>query len=282
MNDIWYHGSNHKITVFSNEFVGAEEATDQEGPGIYFTSDQGDARGYGQYVYQVTLSPKKLVSTKNGQANKLQLERLIKMSPDWKEDAQNWDENPSRGLRMAIESNLDYNDTPHEQFQQIWIDFFRYKPKDYIKGMIQLGYSGVIVNKENNRKHFIVFDPSIIKIARVSENITNMRSILKSIFLESENDDNVLNKIIDICKDIGSKEVAFYKVIDYIQQNVPASQKFAKQRNIESTADWKKFITNLHKKVRAGVKSDRKKISNSDMIDFHYDNIKRMVDKYKD
>ena len=33
-----YHGTNSDIQKFSDEFVGKEEATDQEGPGIYFTT----------------------------------------------------------------------------------------------------------------------------------------------------------------------------------------------------------------------------------------------------
>jgi len=167
---IAYHGSNDTIETFTNEFVGAEEATDQEGPGIYFTTDRDDALGYGKILYSVILRPDKLVDeTSSDNIKPGELKRLIKTLPEWKMQAQNWDENPERGLHMAIADFIDYNDTEKDVFQQVWIDFFRYHPLLFVQGMVKLGYDGQLIVKENGRQHVIVYNPAIIEVTNVEK-----------------------------------------------------------------------------------------------------------------
>lgn len=50
---ILYHGSKHKIEKFTDEFVG--KGHDQEGPGIYLTSNKNDAWTYSEenYIYTI-------------------------------------------------------------------------------------------------------------------------------------------------------------------------------------------------------------------------------------
>lgn len=165
-----YHGSDHKIDKFSDEFVGTEEATDQEGPGIYFTTSYSDAEMYGKYLYKVKLNPRKLVDeTSHDDISDEELESLIRMSPDWEMTAQNWDENPEIGLQMAIEDFREYNDSEKELFQQVWYDFFRHNPIEFVRGMVKLGYDGQIIKKEGNLSHIIVYNPNIIEIEDVEE-----------------------------------------------------------------------------------------------------------------
>lgn len=162
-----YHGSKAVITNFSDEFVGKEEAIDQEGPGIYFTTSLEEAQAYGPNVYTVTLSPRKLMDTTPTNPNKLRtlVTKMLKSAPNWKETAQNFDENPLKGITMAIENMMDYNDTEKDVAQQIWYDFYRYHPIEYLRNMVKLGIDGIIIpryHKEGN--HVIVYNPSIIKI----------------------------------------------------------------------------------------------------------------------
>jgi tRNA nucleotidyltransferase/poly(A) polymerase len=165
-----YHGSDHKIDKFSDEFVGAEEATDQEGPGIYFTTSIEDAQGYGNHIYSVRLSPRKLIDeSPHDDITDEELETLIKTNPDWEMTAQNWDEDAETGLQMAISDFREYNESEKELFQQIWIDFFRYNPIEFVRGMVNLGYDGQFIQKEGNRSHIIVYNPSIIKIENVEK-----------------------------------------------------------------------------------------------------------------
>ena len=164
---IAYHGSKHKFDSFTDEFVGGKEATDQEGPGIYFTTSEEDARGYGEFMYKVMLSPRKLLDkSPNYQKYGPTLMKLIKMAPDWKDSAQNWDENYNRGVIEAAKSFIDYNDNEKDCFLQVWIDFYRDHPFDYVKNMVKLGFDGIIVNaygRNEDVKHIIVYNPSIIK-----------------------------------------------------------------------------------------------------------------------
>ena len=127
---IAYHGSPYKIKKFTDEFVGSEKATDQEGPGIYFTTSFDDAAGYGKYVYKVKLSPRKLLDlSEDKKIPKHILIKLIKMKSDWKMNAQDWAENPDIGAKKAVEDAYDYNDNEKDVFLQIWIDFYRYHVK---------------------------------------------------------------------------------------------------------------------------------------------------------
>lgn len=172
-----YHGSDTQITKFMDDFVGGKEANDQEGPGIYFTSSWKNARAYGNYVYTVKLSPKKFVSTQEGKNAPIkELEWLMKQAPDWEGTAQNWDENPMRGLKIAVNDFIQYNDDPHNQFLQVWIDFYRDNPVEYVRNMVKLGYDAIIIENLNslhalgeNIKHIIVLNPSIIEFIKVED-----------------------------------------------------------------------------------------------------------------
>jgi hypothetical protein len=162
---IAYHGSPNKILKFVDEFVGGEKANDQEGPGIYFTSSFDNAGHYGEYVHTVTLSPRKLISMAPS-SNKISglINKMVLMAPDWQMSAQNYDENPRIGLRNFIEATIDYNDTEKDVVQQIWYDFYRYNPIDFVRNMVKLGIDGIMVPKDNGVIHYIIYNPSIIKI----------------------------------------------------------------------------------------------------------------------
>lgn len=194
---MFYHGSDHKIDKFVDEFVGAQEATDQEGPGIYFTSSKANAAGYGRYVYTVELKPKKLLSVKEGQnAPVAELEWLIKQAPDWEMTVQNWHENPNVGLKKAVRDIIDANESPKEQFSEVWYDFFRYTPALYVRNMVKLGYDGFAIEGlnsllagEDNITHMIVFNPQIIKILGMEDNgkeeINEARRLIRGLVFEA-------------------------------------------------------------------------------------------------
>ena len=168
---IAYHGTNHEIKSFSDDFVGGKEALDQEGPGIYFTTSEKNAMHYGNNVYKVELTPKKSVSTQeNKNAPVKDIEWLIKQAPNWKETAQNWSENPNIGYRIAATDFIKYNENPHQQYLQVWYDFYRNNPVDYVRNMVRLGYDSIIIGgrnsiitNESNITHIVVLNPSIIK-----------------------------------------------------------------------------------------------------------------------
>lgn len=161
---IVYHGSDTKITKFTDEFVGGENAQDREGPGIYFSTDELEARHYGKYLYKVKLRPRKLIDESRLRLNKAQALKLIKSAPNWKMTAQNWDENYNRGVLIALSDFVRYNEKEKDFFQQIWYDFYRQYEIEFVRAMVSIGYDGEYVNKANNASHIIVYNPEIIEI----------------------------------------------------------------------------------------------------------------------
>ena len=161
-----YHGSPKEITNFSDEFVGGKEATDQEGPGIYFTSSIEEARRYGENVYTVTLTPRKLLDmTPSSKKLATLISKMAFMAPEWDVHAQNFDENPRVGVNQFVQSTIDYNDTEKDVAQQIWIDFYKYSPVEFVRNMVKMGIDGILVPKQyDDVTHYIIYNPSIIKV----------------------------------------------------------------------------------------------------------------------
>lgn len=168
---IAYHGTTHKITSFVDDFVGGKDALDQEGPGIYFTTSLNNAQHYGENVYKVELTPRKPVSTKdNTKAPLKEIEWLILQAPEWEDNAMNWHENPKIGYKKAAQDAIQYNENPHQQFLQVWIDFYKYNPVNYVRNMVKLGYDSIIIGGRNSMitgeseiTHIVVLNPQIIK-----------------------------------------------------------------------------------------------------------------------
>lgn len=201
---IAYHGSSSVINSFSDEFVGGKEATDQEGPGVYFTTSKENAIRYGSNVYKVELTPRNPVSTEEGKnAPEKQIEWLIKQAPDWKETAQNFHENPNVGLKIAVKDFIQYNENPHQQFLQVWYDFYRDNPVQYVRNMVKLGYDSIIIENlrslftEENVTHIIVLDLNIIKYLNKEEiNLNENLQLADKVYFKDNKLPEEVKKII--------------------------------------------------------------------------------------
>ena len=73
---------------------------------------------------------------------------------------------------------MEYAENEKDLFQQIWYDFFRWSPVEYLRGMVKLGYDGQVINKPEGRKHVIVYNPDIIEITDTETLATTTRSRL--------------------------------------------------------------------------------------------------------
>ena len=164
-----YHGSETQISSFVDDFVGGDGALDQEGPGIYFTTHKSNAERYGKYTHKAILRPRKLLFDRPRGGNVPELLKLAKMAPDWDDSALNWDENPNNGIIKAVNLAFKYNNNEKDRFLQIWIDFYRHHPKDYVRNCVKLGYDGIVVDRqslfdgEDAIKHYIIYNPAIIE-----------------------------------------------------------------------------------------------------------------------
>ncbi len=171
---ILYHGSEKNIDKFVIDFVGQEQAKDQEGPGIYLTTSKKDAEMYGENVHMVQLSDDvKLIGNKKKKPSIYVIIKLIKMSSDWEMSAQNWDEDENIGVIAAAKSALEHNDSTKDTFLQVWIDFYRYRPTEFVKNMVKLGIDGLLVDKEHGGvQHVILYNvDKIISVEKIDGSI---------------------------------------------------------------------------------------------------------------
>ena len=163
-----YHGKSKPLKGFSYDFITAE-GNNQEGAGFYLTSDKNDAKKYGNYIYIVDAAYRKLVPQR-GIKNTDEAKRLILLAPDVKEELLSWGDTSQKGLwayMMGLDGFTKPNN-PLDMFTQIWIDFYRYSPAEWMKAMVKLGYDGTLIKqpygKKNNFMHFIAYDPKKLKI----------------------------------------------------------------------------------------------------------------------
>lgn len=211
---MFFHGSQHKISKFTDEFVGGKEAHDQQGPGIYFTSSWKNARSYGPYVYTVKLKPRKAVSTQDGKNAPIkEIEWLLKQAPNWEMHAENFNENPNIGVKIAAKNFIQYNENPHQQFLQVWIDFYKNNPVDYVRNMVKLGYDIIyitglesMISGEENITHAVVLNPSIIEFVemeddrndeeKAKDSLSEIRKFIRNTISESLISEVKMNKTL--------------------------------------------------------------------------------------
>ncbi len=174
---IMYHGTDHDITNFTDEFVGGKEANDQEGPGIYFTNSIEEAATYGKNIYKVIIKPRKLTDIANKSVvSTANITKLIRMSPSIdvnnEDSLSNWDINPNVAVRKAVASLIEYAENEKDLFQQIWIDFYRNYPRDFVKNMVKLGFDGQLIKNKNI--HIILYNPiTITSVEKLNDNQIN-------------------------------------------------------------------------------------------------------------
>jgi len=185
-----YHGSPTEFSNFSDEFVGTEEATDQEGPGVYFTTDYDDAAGYGGYLYTVKLRGRFLSDkASNEDVDRVDIEKMIRMGNEWEMNAQNWGEDYEAAIPNIIEDFIQYNTNQKDVFLQIWYDFYRYEPVLYVRNMVKLGYDGLVIDRTKEdgkmRTHIIIYNLNSIKFVEkeivVNEELTYRHADTKGV-----------------------------------------------------------------------------------------------------
>lgn len=160
-SEFYYHGSPKAFEKFDYKYLGTGKGWDQEGPGFYFTNSDKDVAHYGSNVYKVKLKLRKVVPLK-GRTKRKEVETMLRAAPDLADTLTNWDENPVRAFRMAVEAIM-RDENPHQAFQTVWYDFYRNDSAQYLKNMVDLlGYDGVVVPRTEGVIHVIVFSPDAI------------------------------------------------------------------------------------------------------------------------
>ena len=169
-----YHGSNHEITRFSDNFIGGEKSIDANGPGIYFSDLKEDSASFGYIIYTVNMDVSKFVTDKGKKTlPKSTAIKLVKMREDWEMTAMDWSENPNIGLRMFIESIYEINENSKDILLSICYDYYRQRPKDFVRNCVKLGINGInttnIWGDGRKNEHYIVYNPSIVSVQTVEK-----------------------------------------------------------------------------------------------------------------
>lgn len=163
-----FHGAPKPIEKFSDEFVG--NGVDQEGPGIYFTTNEEDAAGYARKssgdgrLYKVIIHLKKPIPPK-GKVKESEIDQLLEWAPDVESKLMDWGSEDLETNKRLFKQSLKHEKTPKDVFQSVWYNFYRYAPQEYVRNMVILGYDGFIVQKEfMNTKHIVVYNPKSIEV----------------------------------------------------------------------------------------------------------------------
>ncbi len=163
----WYHGSTEKINSWSTKFTGAGD--DQEGIGIYFSSNYEDASGYARksdsgHVYTVELKTDKFLKLVK-KPDIQQLFSLVQWSDNWKEKLENIMGNDSTEMNWKeFKSLLKQEASMFEACKEIQRHFYYDDPSEYCSSMVALGYDGIIIKKSfMNTYHAVVWNPKIIR-----------------------------------------------------------------------------------------------------------------------
>jgi hypothetical protein len=202
MNNVLYHGSNHKIDKFSDEFAGRIGAPDAEGPGIYLTNSKENAAMWGSIIYTVTLSPRNVITNLKPavKANKSKLKELL--------DLQGEDytllrvDDVEKDKWLAINDAIKYSDTEDEVFHSIRQEQYVGVPRRFMRDMTKIGYDALKLYKEGFQfddvdevYHYVVYNPDVIEIIK-KEDVSNLQEVKK-----------IVREIIkkEVCKIIDSE-----------------------------------------------------------------------------
>ena len=162
-----YHGTPRNFDVFSLEFLG--QGHDEEGPGIYLTTDKTDAERYATgptgRVLAVKARFRRLVSTQSP-AKRSQIEQAVKRAPRLDLHLADWDEDPAVALRTAV-TMIASGATEHDAFQSVWADFYRHDEAAYLETMKALGFDGVEIDCSEGVRHLVMFSPSDLTVTEV-------------------------------------------------------------------------------------------------------------------
>lgn len=162
---VFYHGTPNKFDHFDLDYIGSEKATDQDGPGFYFTDNINTARGYAGstgVILVCELSPRKIIKH-SGKVDPHMVNYMIKNAPDYLTTLENWGENPTEAFNSAVRLIVTEND-PKETFEQIWYDFYRYNAKEWAINMMKFKYDAVLAKTQNEDTHLVMLNPAKIKI----------------------------------------------------------------------------------------------------------------------
>lgn len=172
----WYHGDMQKCDFHNRKFDLSDNKThkNSNGPGIYFTRFEWQARGYAEpdgYVYTATmnLDPKRtLLDNTRPDYNKLK--KFIELGPD-NDLLSNYAENPRLALPLAVKMNME-SDNMLDAVMGAYNDLYQNDSVLFAKNMIEIGYDAFL-HKLPEVDHLIVYNSKIINLVNEEKYVKN-------------------------------------------------------------------------------------------------------------
>lgn len=159
---VMWHGRTTKSATFDLHRVGS--GNDQEGPGFYFSSSESDARTYAYPSGLILKCELRLTKElpRTGKVKSADLLKLLRAAPHLADSLTDWAESPAEAMRVVMAQLVERD--PFDAFTQVWVDFYRQAPAEYLRQVVKLGYDHSFVQRTAAVQHAVVFDPSSIRV----------------------------------------------------------------------------------------------------------------------
>lgn len=166
---VWYHGDPSKRTSFASQKMDRdrqnERGGNENGPGIYWTSEYDEAESYGKVIHHAMMKVLKArLLTDTTKATPQNVAKLISLCDKAKRDdaLQNWAETTEEALPLAIRAYVGMR-TFADAAVAIYHDIFGYEADPWAKAMVETGFDAYQPSK---RPHFIVYNPAVIQLVK--------------------------------------------------------------------------------------------------------------------
>ena len=171
VSGLWYHGDASRRQTFDDQRMDRDAHLDKNawGPGIYWTRDEGQARGYAWpsgYVYAATVRTTRVLED-DAPVDPAKVGRFIDLAPaDSRETGlSNWHENAAVARRRAVEGYCRSGRDLLDALLGVYNDFYGQDAGAFARAMVRLGYDSCLHHLPEV-DHLIVYDPRVIQVVR--------------------------------------------------------------------------------------------------------------------
>lgn len=169
VNDgLWYHGDTRE-TDFSDQTMDAEDHTrdrNARGPGIYWTREEHQAKGYGLGGFLYTATAKidqTRLMTADHRPTRWFIESFIRLAPmgPRKIGLSNW----MNSMKSAIDAYMD-DESLHEALMGVYNDFYGRDSRAFAKSMVKIGFDAYIHHLPGV-DHLVVWNPKVMMVGNI-------------------------------------------------------------------------------------------------------------------
>lgn len=222
-----------------------------EGPGIYFTTKESNAKGYGSNISQINI-PKtaNIITDESPLMSRASITKMLKDVDGETLDIaySNWAENKTEAKKLLIDALMNA-ENPKEQLINIWADvFYHQQPNEFMSLMKKHGIDGIKVAKEG-QDHYVIYNrdlltsklsPTTAKGGEIAQNIKFVRS-----------GDAVGKEYHETIQAIDKKTGEVLGYVDYVYSD---KQNFVKMIDVKPEYKRKGVGTALLNEMQSGAK----------------------------